>query len=39
MRARNEGKIKELEAEAMDRKSDRVDEHGGQLRSDKETIL
>ena len=39
MRARNEGKIKELEAEAMDRKADGANVHGEQLRSDIGTIL
>ena len=37
--ARSEGRIKQREEEAMDRKADKADEHGEQLRRDRATVL
>ena len=39
MRAKAEAIIKQQEADAMDRKAERADEHREQLRSDRQTIL
>ena len=39
MHARNQARIKERKAEAMDRKADGADKHGELLRSNRETIL